>query len=150
MSPHSAPAPPTPAPRKTAPRTHRTATARNGRPAPRPPRETARVNSPGRVARSAALVASARRAGKTQAAREPDPRTKSSHEVFANQQIQLLSDGIRHGFAIGDDGVRQRRAALAGPRLRHARDGFGHHIRRVLRILDEVGDDVVYGDGVVL
>src|SRR5689334_10344760 len=40
-------------------------------------------------------------------------RSSSSLQVLANQQLQLFASGFGYSFAVGNQGVRQRRSALA-------------------------------------
>ena len=49
-----------------------------------------------------------------------------------------------------DDGVLQRRTALAAARLRHCRHRLAHHVAGMLRVLQQHGDDLVHGNVIVL
>src|SRR5690242_17609927 len=64
------------------------------------------------------------------------------HEVLVNQDPQLAARRLRDALAIGDDGMRKRRAALATADGRHVRHRFRHHTACILGVLDEVRDDL--------
>src|SRR5450759_3944039 len=76
-------------------------------------------------------------------------RAAWSHEVLLNEDPQFLFGGSGYGARIGEDGVGQRGAALAGARFGHLGHRLGDYAAGVFGVLDQIGDDVVDGDGVM-
>src|SRR5260370_2140483 len=67
--------------------------------------------------------------------RSSSSRAARSDEIFANQQIQLFLSLFGNDRTVGDDGMRERRTALAIPRLLHLRHRLGHNLSPILRLL---------------
>src|SRR5215469_7287962 len=68
-------------------------------------------------------------------------------EVLSDNGFQLLLRHFRDARFIGDQGVLQGAAALAGPVRRHCRDSFSNYLAGIGGILRQDFDDVadLYG-----
>src|SRR5690348_14063901 len=71
-------------------------------------------------------------------------------EIFGENQLELFAGGGGNPVALGENGVAQRRTALAGALA----GGSGHRrandLASVLRVLEQDGDHLVHGDGIML
>ena len=56
-------------------------------------------------------------------------------QVFSYDQLQLFLRRRRNLLAIGEDGMGQRRSALAGSTVGHGGNGLAYNLGRVLGVL---------------
>src|SRR5262245_13197480 len=67
----------------------------------------------------------------------------SCSQVLANDQFQFLSSRCGHGSTVCNQCMRQGRPALAASRCRHLLHRSGHDSYSVLRVLNQVSNDLV-------
>src|SRR5271170_7216044 len=67
----------------------------------------------------------------------------TAFHVLSNNQLQLLPRCRRNCFGIGQDRMRQGRAAFARPPVRHSRNSFSYYFRRVLGVLQQNRNNLI-------